>query len=152
MKWKFLDMSGDRVMAWCLVEARPVGGLVMLGESMTVCLHSYLCHNSSVSSLHWERHWRERLLASQLIQVVPADSCGFSGGLAVSAGSCHCCWFVFGVLTQLNWAAGILTNGDWSCLKKTTCQQVHIPLSYHIFCPNFGLWANRGIEVFQNPY
>lgn len=54
------------------------------------------------------RHYRKLLLASRLVLVAPADSCQFSGGLAVSAGLCHHGWFMSGTLTLLNWAAGIL--------------------------------------------
>jgi len=67
---------------------------------------------------------------SQLVLVASADSWWFGGGLAGSAGSCHCCWLMFGILTLLNWIAGILTKGDWNHPQRTTSKQVHIPLSY----------------------
>jgi hypothetical protein len=62
--------------------------------------------------LHFLERGRELLLVLLLVLVTPDDSCGLIGGLAVSAGSCQHCSFVFAVLTLLNWTGGILTIGD----------------------------------------
>jgi hypothetical protein len=125
----------------CFAKARPTGGHVMFGESIngtqeTVMahLHSQPCNSLLVSwlhlcclwsLLHWERHGRELLLASWLDLVIPADSCGFRRGLVVYAGSCHHCWFMFGILALLNWTVGILINWDWN-----HSQPIHSLLSY----------------------
>ena len=70
------------------------------------------------TDLHFIERGRELLLASLLVLVPPADSCRFGGGLAVSAGLCHHCWFMFAILTLLNWTAGILTTGDLNYPKE----------------------------------
>ena len=61
-----------------------------------------------------ERHSQELLLVFLLL-VPPADSCWGWGGLAVSAKSCHCCWF--SMPTLLNWTAGVSVRCfqvDWA--------------------------------------
>ena len=79
-------------------------------------------------SLHWERHGRELLLASQLVLVAPPDLCWFGKGLDVSVGLWHHCWFVFPDTTELDcWYPD---NRNWNCPKRTTSKQVQIPLSY----------------------
>jgi hypothetical protein len=54
------------------------------------------------------------------VPVAPSDFCWFSGGLAVSAGLCHCCWFMFGIQTLLKWTAGILTMEIGITHQRTT--------------------------------
>lgn len=61
------------------------------------------------------------------------------------AGSCHCCWFVFAVLTLLNWTAGRLTNRDWNRLKELLLNRTTSPCPiYHLSFPTFRWWARRG--------
>jgi hypothetical protein len=127
-----------------------IWGHVMSGESIhrtqwTVMgyLYSYPCKASLVLDLHWsslcwERHSRELLLASWLVLVTPTDSCQFDGDLAVSPESCHHCWFEFGILTLLNWTGGILTNGYWKGPKELLLNNSTFPCPiYHFFSPTF---------------
>lgn len=108
-----------------------------------------LCWSGVFADSHLvERNSRELLLLSQL---APSDSCQFGERLAVSAGSSNCCWFVFGILTVLNWYAGILTEIEIT--PKYNSKQACTPLSC---LPSFlpYLWAvgYRGVTVFKNSY
>jgi hypothetical protein len=83
--------------------------------TVMVYLYSYVCNSSLIStllwsSLHWERHGREVLLAPLMVLIAPTDSCWLGGGLAVSAGLCYCCWFVFAISVLLTQSAGVLTE------------------------------------------
>lgn len=105
---------------------------------------------ASCATLHWS------LLAFRLVLVAPADSGQFGRGLAVSAGSCHHCWFMFGTL--LNWTVDILTLLNWTdkwrleSSQRTTFKQVHIPLFYlPSFSPSLWMvgWKGRGPKHFR---
>ena len=112
-------------------------------QKMTVCLHSSLCNN--LTSLK-ESH--QLPLASQLVLVATAGSSRLGGGLAVSPGLCHCCWFMFDILTLLNWTASILTNRDWNHPQRTTSKQVYRPLSYLPSILSY-LWTRRGAKYLR---
>jgi hypothetical protein len=66
-------------------------------------------------------------------------------------GSCHCCWFLFGTLSLLNWTASILTNGDDPKELLVNRSTSPCPI-YHLFSPAFGQWAGRRIKTFENSY
>ena len=47
----------------------------------------------------------------------------------------HCCW-LFAIPTLLNWTAGVLTNGDWNCLKELLLNRSISPCPiYCLFSP-----------------
>lgn len=138
------QMIQFHILTWCFAEARPVREHVMFGQNInrtqwTVNGHldSYPCNGSLVSC--WERQGRELLLESQLVLVTPSDSYRFVGDLAVSAGSCHCYWFMFGILILLNWTVGILKMESGITLNKSTS-----PCSIYLFFLTFGQWARSG--------
>jgi hypothetical protein len=126
-----------------LAEVWPVRGHVMFGESINR-MHWTAMLLGLMSSLHWERYSRG-LRHSGWSWLLP-DFCRFGGGLAVSAGLCHCCWFVFGDTFELDCLHPDPTELDcWypdkqrlELPQKTTSKQVHVPLS-----PSFlpSLWT-----------
>jgi hypothetical protein len=68
-------------------------------------------------------------------------------------GSCHCCWFLFGIMSLLNWTASTLTNGDWNNPKELRLNRFTFPCPINrLFSPAFGRWAGRKIKAFENPY
>jgi hypothetical protein len=82
---------------------------------------------ASLTMLHWERHRRKLCLASHLFLAVPTDLCQF----AVSVGSC----LVFGILTLLNWKAGILTTEIEITWKNYFYTGSHPCVLFTIFSP-----------------
>lgn len=78
------------------------------------------------SSLPWERHSWELLLAFLLVP--PAESCQ-GWGLAISARSCLCCWFLFVILTPLNWTGGASMKCLWVDWAATTNLWTELPIS-----------------------
>lgn len=81
------------------------------------------------------------------------DSCWFFEGLDVSAGLCHQCQFVFGILTLLTWTADILTNGGWLGPKELLLNRfTFLCLIYYLFSPTFRRWARRRSRRISKPY
>lgn len=128
---------------WCLAEARPKGRHVMLGGRVNRTQRTAMAHfhiwfyNTFLvfslclrwSSFCWERLSRELFLVSYLVLFTPADSSRFSRGLMVSTGSYHHCWFLFSILTQLNYILLVF----WQRMRSphgSTSKQVYILLSY----------------------
>jgi len=158
LKWNFLDMSRDADSCDVLMKQDPWEDTrclesvyinrtqwTVIGHLHRLALQYFFVLCLPLSPHCWDRHRRELLLASWLALVTPADLCWFGRGLAVSAGSCHCCWFVFGILTLLNWSASILTNGNWNCPKVLPLNRSTFPCPlYRLFSPTLGWWARRG--------
>jgi len=110
-EYKVDSMDSDGMLAW-------------LAMQLFVCLLSLL-----IFTLLREA-WQRTSLGVQTCSGSSHWLVLIRGGLAVSAGSCHCCLFVFSILTPLNWTVGVLTNGDWNHPQRTTSKQVYIPLFY----------------------
>ena len=134
-------------LTWCFAETRPIGGQVMFGESI----------KRQWWHVHWslvfgDLHFIDRGTAENfswnpgLSWLLPADLCWFGGGLAASCGPCHCCWFMFGILTLLSWIAG-------NCPKVLLLNRSTSLCSvYYLFSPMIGWWPKRGIKAFENPF
>jgi hypothetical protein len=129
MKWKFLVGSCDTDSHGALLKQNPWRTHDVWREHRQNSKDSggVPCNASLISSLPW--CWGT---AEPGVQAGPGHSPWLVltwRGLVVSAGLCHHCWFVFGILTLLNWTAGVLTTETESA-GKTTSKRAHIPLSY----------------------
>jgi hypothetical protein len=166
--WTEMEVS-DCVMwyrlTWYFAEARPMERHTMFEEItsrtqqiVTGCLHSQLCNSLLVSHLHWsslrwERYSRE-LLAFLLVLVSPTNPCQFDRGLAISAGSCCCCWFMFGDTFGLDFWYPDTTELDCWYSERSTSKHVHIPLFHLPSCLPLDSRLERGqgsVEAFENP-
>ena len=107
VQWKFLFVSWGRL-TWRFAESKMVGAHMMFGDSINrqgwhACIpSSAVCRWSHVFA---DLHSFERVTAenfSWLALVTTADSWWFDRGLAISAKSCHCCWFMFCILRLLS--------------------------------------------------
>ena len=103
---------------WCFAEARPMGGRVMFGESINRTRWQWRCpYIASFAMLHWscvfilvDLPFVERDTAENF-SWCPGWSCSFlplahadsvEAWLFLLLFLCHCCWFMFGILTLLN--------------------------------------------------
>ena len=80
---------------------------------------------SLVSSLFpWERHSPELLAPLQ----VPCADSSWGWGMTVAARYCHCCWFVFAILTLPKWTSGVcvkcllVDQAAAACWPELNCQ------------------------------
>jgi len=171
LKWKFLVVSGNTVLSgvcwgrlmWCFADARPVGGRTTFGETIrgtqrTVRVQvlplQFFTDLHCIARGMAENSWCcPQVLAALLGPWHTADSCLFGCSLAVSAGSCCCYWFMFSILTLLNWTAGTLTTETGGRDPKELLKSCTSPrIIYRLSSLTFDLWARRGEEGFENPY
>ena len=72
--------------------------------------------------------------------------------LVVSAGACYCCWFMFSILTLLNWTAGMLTNRLESSPKELLINRSTPPCPiYYLFAPIFGCSCSAAMDELGIP-
>jgi hypothetical protein len=134
--WLQQDLWEDR---WCLKRI-PVG---LTRQCLGACI-------ASCATLHWESHSRELWHSGWswsplLTHVKLVESWQFLLDHAVFAG--------LRLVTHLNWAIGILTNGDWNCPKELLLNRSASPCPvYHLFSSAFILWARRWVEPFEKTY
>jgi hypothetical protein len=143
-------------------ETRPVNEQtrhVIYGESInrfqeTVagCLHS--CAMLQGSCIFTDLHFHERgrakharqLKAFFLVLTDPTDLCWLSRGLAISARSCHHCWY------RVWWTFELDCWYPDNASKELLINRPTSPCPiYHLFSHTFG-WLKEVVEVFESPY
>ena len=161
LKWKFLDMSGDTDSCGVL-RGKSCGRTCDVWreyklDSMAgndACIASFaplpwscifidlpFIERGTAENFSWPPGW---FWSSCWLVSIQQRSGSFFG-------SCHCCWFLFGTLSLLNWTASILTNGDWNNPKELRLNRSTSPCPiYHLFSHAFGRWAGRRIKAFEN--
>lgn len=161
MKWKFLVVSCDADSCGILLRQNPWEDTWCL-ERVCIGLNGHwrgACI-ASCATRYWSPIFTDLASLKEAWQWTgnPASSgCShwlaqFGRGWLLFAGSCHHCWFMFDILTLLNWTAGILTNGGWNRPPKLL---LHRPTSlcpiYHLYLPLDGGLGVGGSKCLRTP-